>query len=167
MVNFLGRSLPGRLSNVLNVFHLRMIFTSVEWCTPSSLEMALKPYLDWWAATFASLRSLLMSILLSIVLTRQKTSAFIHVHTFPDDQWLECLNIITLLLITLLIPMKELTLFFFNTGLLHYSLVFVRWIMRWYNVSWVVVHLKFYSPNWKTWLEPGDFFMFMTWYVKP
>ena len=39
--NLLGRLLLGRLTTVMSVFHLWIIFLTVEWWTPNSLEIVL------------------------------------------------------------------------------------------------------------------------------
>ena len=44
-VNLLGRSLLGRLTAVWSIFHLWIIFLSVQWWTPNNLETALWPKL--------------------------------------------------------------------------------------------------------------------------
>lgn len=55
---------------VLNVFHLWPIFLNARGWIGNCWRLALYPYSDWLTVTIAAFRSLLMSVILDIVLTR-------------------------------------------------------------------------------------------------
>ncbi len=47
-VNLLGCPLLGELVSVLNVFHLWINLSTVEWWTSNGLEIAILLFPDWW-----------------------------------------------------------------------------------------------------------------------
>lgn len=71
--------------NIYLFLYVMLLFTSVSYCRMIDFKL----FENWWAATFAFLRSLLMSFFYGIVSATDaqtaKTSAFIEVVTPVDD----------------------------------------------------------------------------------